>query len=246
MKALTVEKLTLKAGSFSLGTVSLNIEQGEYFVLMGMTGTGKSLFLKAVCGLARIATCRILINGHDVTDKEPRFRNIGYVPQNGGLFPHLNVRANIRFPMSLKAEKTDEAEREYARIVKYLKVEALLDRSVVNLSGGEQQKVALARALTTGPELLVLDEPVCALDEPTRYEICHDLCRAQKEFGVATLHVCHSLEEAELVSDRIGIMDGGQLIATGTLSELSGSEQSDSVRKLFVGRNRNSRERKNA
>jgi len=246
MKALTVETLTLKAGSFSLERVSLNIEQGEYFVLMGMTGTGKSLFLKAVCGLARIATGRILINGKDVTDKEPRFRKIGYVPQNGGLFPHLNVRDNIRFPMSLKKEKADEVEQDYARIVEHLGVEELLDRSVLNLSGGEQQKVALARALATGPELLVLDEPVCALDEPTRYEICHDLCQAQKEFGVATLHVCHSLEEAELVSDRVGVMAGGQLIATGTLSELSGNEQPDAVKRLFVGKNRNSREREEA
>ena len=239
MKALTVENMTLKAGSFSLDHVSLDIEQGEYFVLMGMTGTGKSLLLKAVCGLASIETGRILINGHDVTAKEPRFRRIGYVPQNGGLFPHLDVRSNIRFPMSLKHDDAGAAELKYEAIVEHLKIGALLDRSVSNLSGGEQQKVALARALATRPELLVLDEPVCALDEPTRYEICQDLCEAQKEFGVATLHVCHSLEEAELVSDRIGIMDGGQLIASGTLSELSESEQSDSVSKLFMRKRRN-------
>ena len=238
MKALTVENMALKAGSFSLAQVSLTIERGEYFVLMGMTGTGKSLLLKAVCGLAQIETGRILINEHDVTDKEPRFRRIGYVPQNGGLFPHLDVRSNIRFSMSLKKDNSGEAERTYSEIVEHLKLEPLLDRSVSNLSGGEQQKVALARALATGPDLLVLDEPVCALDEPTRYEICQDLCEAQKEFGVATLHVCHSLDEAELVSDRIGVMDGGRLIATGTLSELSGSEQPDSVKKLFIRKNR--------
>ena len=234
MKALTVENITLKAGSFTLGKVSLNIERGEYFVLMGMTGTGKSLFLKAVCGLARLETGKILINDLDVTYQEPRFRNVGYVPQNGGLFPHLNVRNNIRFSMTLKKQKAGEAEQRYVRIVEHLKIEELLDRSVINLSGGEQQKVALARALATGPELLVLDEPVCALDEPTRYEICQDLCQAQKEFGVATLHVCHSVEEAALVSDRIGIMDKGKLIASGTLSELSESEQPDSVKKLFI------------
>lgn len=239
MTALTVENLTLRAGAFTLDSVSLTIEQGEYFVLMGMTGTGKSLLLKAVCGLAQIECGRIMINGKIVTEKEPRFRNVGYVPQNGGLLPHLNVRDNIRFPMSLKKNKRDKAEQEYAKIVDYLGVEALLDRRVVNLSGGEQQKVALARALTTGPELLVLDEPVSALDEPTRYEICHDLRQAQKEFGVATLHVCHSLEEAELVSDRIGIMDAGQLVATGTLPELSGPEQPDPVRRLFSRKKRN-------
>ena len=234
MKALTVENITLRAGSFTLGRVSLEVDRGEYFVLMGMTGTGKSLLLKAICGLARIATGRILINGLDVTSLEPRLRHIGYVPQNGGLFPHLNVRNNIRFPMTVKKEKTADAEKKYLKIVEHLNITDLLDRSVINLSGGEQQKVALARALATGPELLVLDEPVCALDEPTRYEICHDLCQAQKEFGVATVHVCHSFEEAKLVSDRIGIMDAGQLVSTGTLSELSERDQPDSVKKLFM------------
>jgi ABC-type sulfate/molybdate transport systems ATPase subunit len=104
--------------------------------------------------------------------------------------------------------------------------------------------VALARALTTEPELLVLDEPVCALDQPTRYEVCHNLRKAQKAFGVATLHVCHSLEEAKLVSDRIGIMDAGQLIATGTFQELSDRKQPESVRKLFAGTNEDKRERR--
>ena len=101
------------------------------------------------------------------------------------------------------------------------------------MSGGERQKVALARALACRPRLLILDEPVCALDEPARYEICTELCRMQKKFNVATLHVCHSRSEAEQVSDRVGVMHGGQLIEVGVLSQLLNESGHEAVQRLF-------------
>ena len=109
----------------------------------------------------------------------------------------------------------------------------LLDRETNGLSGGERQKVALARALACRPRLLILDEPVCALDEPARYEICAELCRVQKKFNVATLHVCHSRAEAEQVSDRVGVMHGGQLIETGELETLLNESGHEAVQRLF-------------
>jgi ABC-type sugar transport system ATPase subunit len=233
MNALEIKGLSMRAGLFRVGELSLTIREGEYFTLMGHTGSGKSLLLKAVCGLAKIDTGRIQIHEEDVTELEPRFRGIGYVPQDGGLFPHLTVRRNIAFPLTVRGTSLDQAAAETAEAVETLGLTPLLDRATRGLSGGERQKVALARALACRPRLLILDEPVCALDEPARYEICAELCRVQKEFNVATLHVCHSRAEAEQVSDRVGVMHGGQLIETGVLKKLLEESGHEAVQRLF-------------
>jgi ABC-type sugar transport system ATPase subunit len=233
MKALEIADLTLHAGSFTVGGISLAVREGEYFVLMGMTGCGKSLLLKAVCGLLRVSGGRIRLHNRDITALEARFRNIGYVPQDGGLFPHLDVQRNITFPLTVAGMRPAAARRAVKGIVASLGLERLLTRSVAYLSGGERQKVALARALARKPELLVLDEPVCALDEPTRRDTCRELRRVQKEFGVATVHVCHSRDEAALVSDRVGIMCEGRLLDTGTLEELATGSNHEAVQRLL-------------
>lgn len=233
MKALEIKNLSMTAGNFRVGEISLAVEEGEYFVLMGMTGSGKSLLLKAVCGLALIDAGSIRIHERDVTELESRFRNIGYVPQDGGLFPHLSVMENITFSLRLAGVKANDAAAQVESVVESLKIDYLLKRTIRNLSGGERQKVALARALARKPEILVLDEPVCALDEPTRRDICRELRRVQKEFGVATLHVCHSRDEAELVSDRVGVMSAGKLIDVGNLKELATGSEHAAVQRLF-------------
>ena len=233
MKALAIEQLKMHAGSFQVDVANLEIGENEYFVLMGMTGSGKSLLLKAVCGLARIESGKIWIQGRDVSELAPRFRTIGYVPQEGGLFPHLNVLQNIVFPLSAKGKQRQAAMQKASGMIDSLHISNLLDRSIRNLSGGERQKVALARAMTQQPEILVLDEPVSALDEPTRRDICRELRRVQKEFGVATLHVCHSRDEAELVADRVGIMYKGTLLETGTLDDLTHRTKHEAVQRLL-------------
>jgi len=234
MNALEVENLALRAGSFAVRDVSLAVGESEYFVVMGRTGAGKSLLLRAICGLVRITEGAIRIGGRDVTELEPRVRNISYVPQEGGLFPHLDVLRNIVFPLTAAGMKKRAAVDQVRDVIEHLEIEGLLSRSVANLSGGERQKVALARALARKPELLVLDEPVCALDEPTRRQICRELRRVQREFDVAALHVCHSREEAELVSDRIGVMGNGQLVACGRIDDLTDAESLPAVRDLLV------------
>lgn len=233
MNALEITGLTLRAGSFAVRDVSFTVGEGEYFVLMGMTGSGKSLLLKALCGLAQISGGRVRLHSRDITSLEARFRNIGYVPQDGGLFPHLDVLRNITFPLTVAGMRPAAARWAVEEIVTSLALEKLLARSVAYLSGGERQKVALARALARRPELLVLDEPVCALDEPTRRDTCRELRRVQKEFGVATVHVCHSRDEAALVSDRVGVMCEGRLLDVGTLEELASGSVHGAIQRLL-------------
>jgi ABC-type sugar transport system ATPase subunit len=233
MNALEVIDLNLRAGSFAVQDVSFAVGEGEYFVLMGMTGSGKSLLLKAVCGLTQVTRGRVRLHNRDITALEARCRGIGYVPQDGGLFPHLDVLRNIIFPLTVAGMKRAAARAAVEEIVASLALEKLLARSVAYLSGGERQKVALARALARRPELLVLDEPVCALDEPTRRDTCRALRRVQKEFGVATVHVCHSRDEAVLVSDRVGVMCEGRLLDIGTLAELTTASKHAAVQRLL-------------
>lgn len=233
MNALQIHDLSMHAGTFQVANISLTIPGGEYFTLMGRTGSGKSLLLKAICGLAQIEHGRIEICGQNVTALEPRFRNIGYVPQNGGLFPHLNVGQNILFPLCVRGVKKNDAQALIQSLIDMLGLAPLLHRAIAGLSGGERQKVALARALACQPQLLILDEPVCALDEPARYEICDELRRVQRELKVATLHICHSRAEAEQVSDRVGVMHDGRLIETGPLQKLLTESGHDAVHRLF-------------
>ena len=230
---LRVEQLALKVGDFRLRDVCMNIRPREYFVLMGPTGSGKSLLSKSVCGLIRVQAGEIFIDGEKVTHLEPRFRHVGYVPQESALFPHISVSRNITFGLRAAGMGRTEALHRVEPLIKALGIGHLLNRETSHLSGGETQKVALARALARNPKLLVLDEPVSALDEPTRREICQVIRRVQREFQVATLHVCHSLDEARLVADRVGIMSDGRLVQTGTLDELTNNPAEDVVRWLL-------------
>ncbi|MFW6062118.1 MAG: ATP-binding cassette domain-containing protein, partial [Planctomycetota bacterium] len=195
---LRVRSVHLQAGEFRVEDVDVDVAAGEYFVLMGATGSGKSLLVTAVCGLRRVVCGRIEIGGRDVTGLAPRRRGVGYVPQESGLFPHLSVKRNLLFP----SRRAGARRRHIDEIIDMLEIGYLLDRWPGGLSGGERQKVALARALARQPKLLLLDEPVSALDEPTRREVCELLGRVQQQFRVATVHVCHSLTEARQVADR--------------------------------------------
>ena len=230
---LRTDRLSLHVGDFDLSEISLEIAPDEYFVLMGPTGSGKSLFVKCVCGLSRPASGRIFVDGKDVTTRAPRFRNIGYVPQHCALFPHMTVAKNITFALCLKGVKHPAALEQLAPVIETLALGPLLDRSVANLSGGERQKVAVARALAAGPKLLVLDEPVSALDEPTRREVCIELRTLQQKLHIPTIHICHSVVEARLVSDRVGIFVAGRLAQTGDLDSLTAHPATDAVARLL-------------
>ena len=233
---IRVRNLTHNIGNFSLSDVSLDIADGEYFVLLGKPGSGKSIFLECLCGLNRVSAGTIEIADRDITYAEPRERGIGYVPQDYALFPTKSVRNNILFGVHVNHTPASEIESRLGNIVELLGIKHLLGRSIDGLSGGEQQKVALARALITQPRLLLLDEPVSALDEETRSVICMELRRIHLEMGITTIHVSHNFEETRIVADRIGILRAGRLIQAGTPAEVFNHPiDADIARFLRVG-----------
>ena len=214
---------SLPGAGFALRDVSLDVAAGEYFVLLGPTGSGKSLLLECLCGLNRVRSGRIRIGGEDVTDLEPRRRRVGYLPQDYALFPHLTVRRNIAFGLagrSLAAVPGSPVHRRVEELACQLDIGHLLDRLPAKLSGGEKQRVALARALAVRPRVLLLDEPVSALDEATRDVLCRMLKRLQREAAVTALHVCHNFAEMLAVADRVGIIYDGRILQMGTPQEV--------------------------
>lgn len=226
---IRAEEISFSIGTFELRRLSIDIAEGEYFILLGPPGSGKTIFLECLCGLKKIQSGRIRIEGRDVTKLEPRKRNIGYVPQDYALFPHLSVEQNITF--GLRAHGYEETN--ITETADLLGIRHLLSRSIDGLSGGEKQRVALARALVLKPKILLLDEPVCALDEVTRQQVCAQLSDIQRRLGLTTVHVSHNLEEAFSVADRAAILHQGLLQQVGTLDELLRKPKSEFVARFM-------------
>ena len=230
---IRAERAQFRIGEFCLQGVSLDVPRGEYFVLLGPPGSGKTVFLECICGLKRLDSGRIYLDDHDVTDLEPRQRSVGYVPQDYALFPHLRVADNIRFGLRARRADRSEADRRTAEAADTLGITHLLTRRTTGLSGGERQRVALARALVVRPKVLLLDEPVATLDESMRETVCGELRRLQQQLGVTTIHVSHHLEEAFSVADRAGILHEGTFQQTGPLGELLRRPRSEFVARFM-------------
>lgn len=206
---ISVENLSIRLGDFALDGVSFEIPTGEYGVLMGRTGCGKTTVLEAVCGLRQVEGGTIRLSGEDVTHVKAARRGIGFVPQDGALFSSMSVRAHLAFGLVIRKWDASAVDRRVDELAEMLGIAQLLDRGPVGLSGGEQQRVALGRALASHPRVLCLDEPLSALDESTRDEMCALLETVQKETGVTTLHITHGHSEARRLADRVLIMEDG-------------------------------------
>ena len=208
---IELREVTVTSGGFSLKDVSFTVQQGEHVALMGRTGQGKTTLLEAICGLRRVTLGQIVVGGRDVTLMPPGQRGIGYVPQDLALFPSMTVRGHLEFALRLRHWEASRRETRVKEVAQWLGIEPLLDRRVGMLSGGEAQRTALGRALSFEPTVLLLDEPMSALDDATRLELHEVIKEIRRRTQVTTLHVTHNRPEAEALADRIIQLDAGEV-----------------------------------
>ncbi|MGC8722031.1 MAG: ATP-binding cassette domain-containing protein [Caldisericaceae bacterium] len=207
---LVIENLNIKSGSFSIKNVNLIVFNEEYFTILGNSGAGKTMLLETIAGKYSVNSGKIVFNNRDITKLHPKDREIGLVPQDYLLFPHLTVYENITLGKF-------ELDREVLNI---LGIENLLNRYPLTLSGGEKQRVALARALVKKPKLLLLDEPTSSLDVNTKRSVWDLLLLVKQRFAVTVLHVTHDLSEASYLSERTAIIENGEVRKVVTLSDI--------------------------
>ena len=198
----------------------LTVAQGEFFTLLGPSGSGKTTLLNVTAGYVEPSVGRVFIGHADVTDLPPRRRNVGMVFQSYALFPHLDVFENVAYGLRVRRVAAADIRRRVDDALATLQLDGLGDRRIAQLSGGQQQRVALARALVIEPSVLLMDEPLGALDRQLRKQVQLELRHLHQRMGRTTLYVTHDQEEALVLSDRIGVMRAGRLEQVGTAHEL--------------------------
>ena len=204
----------------ALDDVSVEIRQGEFFTLLGPSGCGKTTLLRLIAGFEMPSGGTILLDGADITNLPPNKRPVNTVFQSYALFPHLTVAQNVAFGLEMLGKSKSEVTARVAQMLALVKLDHLATRKTSQLSGGQQQRVALARALAPQPKVLLLDEPLSALDLKLRKEMQIELKRLQTETGITFVFVTHDQEEALTMSDRIGVMSAGKLQQVGSPKEI--------------------------
>ena len=238
---LSVRNICRTLPSFALEDVSFEVQQGQYFVLLGASGVGKSVLLEIIAGLTCPDTGRIFLDGKDITNEKIQRRNIAMVFQNSTLFPHITVYNNIAYPLRCKRLKERQIHRRVAKLAEDFAVTALLKRRPQTLSGGQSQRVSLARAVASEPRCLLLDEPISSLDVKSRPQM-RALLRRINAQGRAVLHVTHDYTEAASLGTHIGVMEAGTISQTGTVEEVFQRPKSEfiaqfvGIRNFFKGR----------
>jgi len=208
---IDARQLGIRAGSFALSNLSFSIPHGAYAVLMGKTGSGKTTLLEGICGLRKITEGTLLLNQREITRLPPASRGIGFVPQEAALFQHLSVAEHLAFALRVRRWPDDAVRSRVRELADALRITAILDRKPAGLSGGEAQRVALGRALSFHPEVLCLDEPLSALDDETREEICAVLASIHRQSRVTVLHITHNRREADRLATVTLHLASGQI-----------------------------------
>ncbi len=234
---IEIKNLHVDLKDFHLQDINLSVGEGEYFIILGPTGAGKTVLLESIAGLYPVKSGQIRLNGREVTRLEPEKRGISIVYQDHALFPHLSVRDNILFGLKLRKQPEPGAKEALDEITELLDISHLLSRKPDTLSGGEQQKVALARALSIKPKVLLLDEPLSALDPETREGVQKELRQLHNRLKVTTIHVTHDFEEAIALGDHIAVLGEGCIKQVGTPEQIFRRPNSEFIARFAMARN---------
>lgn len=217
---IEIKGLSKNWKGFSLKNINLKVEKEEYFTILGPTAAGKTLLLELIAGFCEPNEGEIWINDENVTRAPPEKRGTGFVYQDYSLFPHLTVKENIEFGLKIKETPKSRIEEKSKEIMDILGISHLSRRYPRTLSGGEQQRVAIARGIVIEPSVMLLDEPLNALDARTQIQLREELKKIHREAKLTTIHVTHDQTEAMVLADRIGVMMDGEIVQTGTPEEI--------------------------
>jgi len=221
MSFVSVENLQKNYGSTAVfSDINCTIERGEFVTLLGPSGCGKSTLLRCIAGLTSVNSGRILLDGVDLVPVTPQKRNIGMVFQSYALFPNMTVEQNVAFGLRMQKVNADDSHKRVAEVLKLVELTDFASRYPHQMSGGQCQRVALARSLVTRPRLLLLDEPLSALDARIRKHLREQIRAIQRELGLTTIFVTHDQEEALTMSDRIFLMNQGRIVQSGDAETL--------------------------
>jgi molybdopterin-binding protein len=225
---LKLDNISKHLKEFSLKNISFTVSQGEYFILLGVSGAGKSMLLEMIAGLEKPGSGRIFLEGKDITYHKIQDRHVGMLFQDFAIFPHLSVHDNIAYSLHNKKITHDDRERRILEISEKLSITQLLSRHPGTLSGGELQRIALARTLVQEPRILLLDEPLSAVDTMLKSDL-RSLLKKINNSGMTILHVTHDYEEALSLGNRVAVIHDGEIVQTGTPDEVFSKPRSEFV-----------------
>ena len=221
MAYIRFEKINKKFGTnHVLKDIELDVEKGQFVTLLGPSGCGKSTLLRCLSGLEQVTSGRIYLDGEDITEVIPRRRGIGMVFQQYSLFPNLSVRRNVAYGLHLKKLPRNEIDKKVEEMLGVVGLSDKIDQYPAQLSGGQQQRVALARAMVTAPKVLLLDEPLSAIDALLRKSLQIEIRRIQQQLGITTIYVTHDQDEAMIMSDVINLFHDGKIEQAGTPEQI--------------------------
>ncbi len=231
---LRVENLTTKINQkIIIEEISFEVEKAQVLVIMGPSGSGKTTLLESILGVRRADSGEISIDDKDINALQIEDRCIGYLPQNYGLFPHLNVLENVCYGLKIRGVKTEEYTQKSKQIIKKVGLSDLEKRRIDQLSGGQRQRVALARALATEPKLLLLDEPLASIDTITKGEVAIELKTIFKSLNIPIIFVTHSPEEAFYFGDMIAILIDGKIVQLAKPSQVKNNPANKTVSRII-------------
>lgn len=216
---LELKDISVKLGDFSLSNINLKLNKVDYYVLLGKSGVGKTVLLEIIAGLILADSGKVILHKEDITHHKIQNRKVGIVFQDYSVFPHLTVKQNLAYPLKGKSLSKQEKDEIIAKYAELANISHLLNRNTPNLSGGEMQRVALARMLVSEPECLLLDEPLASLDVQLKGDL-RNLLRKINQSGVTILHVTHDYEEAIALSNKVAVLNEGMIIQKGNTKDV--------------------------